>query len=1226
MEKNYNNDVLYVPPEERVSLSVQDLTVTIDTSSRLRLRRKDVEQGGGITVIDGLSFHLPEGKILAILGESGSGKTTLLNTLSQRTKIGGNFRCSGSFQFEATRPLKQSFSYLIQEDFFLPNLTVEETLRYAAALKVSSKFSAQQRNQLVDDVIRELDLSRLANDIVCDSFGNIKFSGGERRLLSLALQLLNKPSVIFLDEPTTGLDANNSQMMVSALRKLAYRYGITMVLTIHQPRVEILKKIDHFTILAKGGRAIYYGDVPASVDYFGKLGFAVPENVNLTDFLVDLSVGSEKEFLVENWKENQPSISGKEKPLVKLTRKRTVSFWREVYVLTHRTLKLSIRDTSSLITLHAGLALMAIVCGWIFYKPPHDLGGVRTITSQLYVMLEVLGFVPMMVEIVRLWDLDGKIFFREKNEGIVSVEGFIISRRLAKFWIEDFIISLIFSLITYFMWGLRVEGSPSYFLIYFANALLVHLCGIGCALLCFALGRDFATSGFYSNFFYQLQNSACGYFINARTMPVYVRWVKYIAYFWYSFGSITANQFTGWEGDCDGENCTELEGSFILDTLGYPEGWTATPIGILVCWFFGFLLLSWFVLKYNSKEVSVSKPRRSKIPVQQNLVDATPSNAGKVKADIRLSNVNLYTVPTPPDFGLFSILWRCVFPASNKNRKLEKHLLNDISINFKPCQVNAIMGPSGSGKTTLLNLIAGRLGFSSHSEGDILLNGHKLENLYKVCSYVMQHDSHIIPTLTVRETLMFQARLRVKDQSLVVYKVDSLIRKLKLSDCANIPIGNEFLKGISGGQRKRVSIAIQLLNDPQILLLDEPTSGLDSNTSEMLLSLLSDLASQEHKTIILTVHQPKYELFSQFGQVALMTRGGRLAFNGTPQKCASHFKSLNFTPAPLVNLADYLLDTVSQQFDEASSVAADRVSFIISSWNPSPEPITVSPLPPSNTHQRNGLAVVSILCHRQFVTWFRSFEVLTSRLLQVFGLCIVHGLFFSPLRNTYEGINNRLGLIQEILNLYYVGFINNISVYPMEREYFIADFEDNLYSSHSFLAAYTLAEIPFEIISGLVFSVFIVLVIGLPRTAAMFFTTFFASFIAINCGESIGILFNSLFTSLNVAVNSLANVLIIGIFMAGTMSINMPPFFQAWNWINPMKYAVGVMANLGFKNQSFECGQDCLLSTGDDVLTQYNLHANYSGYMGALAVCVVVYRLVGWLAVYVRFELGRRAR
>ena len=203
--------------------------------------------------------------------------------------------------------------------------------------------------------------------------------------------------------------------------------------------------------------------------------------------------------------------------------------------------------------------------------------------------------------------------------------------------------------------------------------------------------------------------------------------------------------------------------------------------------------------------------------------------------------------------------------------KSTKTLLDNVTASFQANKVNVIMGPSGSGKTTLLNYLSNRLSRNSKfiALGSIRLNGIQeisRDQLSKISAYVTQHDSSLIEQLTVRETLYYQAKLRLPlDQhKFIPTIINKLIRQTGLVDCADTLIGSEYVKGISGGEKRRVSIAIQLLSRPKVLFLDEPTSGLDSSTAETILTLLGELAKENNTTIILTIHQPSEQLFYKF--------------------------------------------------------------------------------------------------------------------------------------------------------------------------------------------------------------------------------------------------------------------------------------------------------------------------------------------------------------------------
>ncbi|CAJ0765089.1 7597_t:CDS:2, partial [Entrophospora sp. SA101] len=211
--------------------------------------------------------------------------------------------------------------------------------------------------------------------------------------------------------------------------------------------------------------------------------------------------------------------------------------------------------------------------------------------------------------------------------------------------------------------------------------------------------------------------------------------------------------------------------------------------------------------------------------------------------------------------------------SENGSHDLRRKIIENIHGRVNPGEILAIMGPSGCGKTTLLNLLGNRVN-SKNVEGTILMNGHKpTKDSKRFVSYCTQHDI-FFPQLTVRETFKALLRLpRIRSKRDKLKQVENVIQLLNLSKCSNTLIGNSGSGGISGGERKRVSIASELLTDPSIILLDEPTSGLDSSLALELTNILKTFALKHSKTIIMVIHQPSSQVFELLDKLLLMADG-----------------------------------------------------------------------------------------------------------------------------------------------------------------------------------------------------------------------------------------------------------------------------------------------------------------------------------------------------------------
>ena len=219
------------------------------------------------------------------------------------------------------------------------------------------------------------------------------------------------------------------------------------------------------------------------------------------------------------------------------------------------------------------------------------------------------------------------------------------------------------------------------------------------------------------------------------------------------------------------------------------------------------------------------------------------------------------------------------------------------------------MGPSGSGKSTLLNCILGNA--AGTVKGDIFINGEQSPRDFKVVAKLIPQEDVLLPSFTVRETMEYQAQLSMSSSIPWKHKlarIEAAMRSLSLLDCADTRIGDILNRGISGGQRKRTSIALELLSNPCCICVDEPTSGLDSKTAEDVVRILSDLVSgATPRTIITTIHQPSYRIFGLFDRVVFLSNDGRVAYNGSLDDLETYFNSLSYYVPPKENPADHYM-------------------------------------------------------------------------------------------------------------------------------------------------------------------------------------------------------------------------------------------------------------------------------------------------------------------------------
>lgn len=467
-------------------------------------------------ILDGIHAKIASGTLTAILGASGSGKTSLLNSISHRFSK-RQLQTSGTILYNGDDRLSSIRStYVMQHDVLLPTLTVRETLQYAAELRLPPQTSVEERHAIVEEVLLELGLKECADTRIGNS-DRKGCSGGEKRRTSLAVQLLANPSVLFLDEVTTGLDATTALQLVATLKQLA-RQGRTIVVTLHQPRSQMWDLFDNVLLLA-GGSLVYGGSKEACIPYFADLGHPLPEFTNPAEHIIDLAAIDTRstdaqaiseirvKLLKEAWKRASNDTEDEKTtinvpPRSELLRSNGSTFQHQVRVQTARTIKMAWRDPFGISGSLSEALVLGIITGWVFLNIDESLTGIRSRVGALYTAAVQQGFLILVFEIYRLAQ-EIPVFDQEHLEGVVSVSSFLVSRRLARLFIEDIPIPLVFSVIFYFMAGFRHVASQ--FFTFFALILLTHYLAVTLAMFCIAVSRNFASASMVANLVFTVQ-------------------------------------------------------------------------------------------------------------------------------------------------------------------------------------------------------------------------------------------------------------------------------------------------------------------------------------------------------------------------------------------------------------------------------------------------------------------------------------------------------------------------------------------------------------------------------------------------------------------------------------------------------------------------------------------------------------------------------------------------
>ncbi|XP_076990226.1 ATP-binding cassette sub-family G member 5 isoform X2 [Tamandua tetradactyla] len=434
-----------------------------------------------------------------------------------------------------------------------------------------------------------------------------------------------------------------------------------------------------------------------------------------------------------------------------------------------------------------------------------------------------------------------------------------------------------------------------------------------------------------------------------------------------------------------------------------------------------------------------------------------------------------------------------------------RQVLKDVSLYLESGQIMCILGSSGSGKTTLLDAVSGRLRRTGTLLGEVCLNGRALRrDQFQDCfSYVLQSDT-LLSNLTVRETLLYTARLAMRGGAPGFFqkKVEAVMAELSLSHVAHRLIGDDSCGGVSSGERRRVSIAAQLLQDPKVMLFDEPTTGLDCVTANQIVVLLAELARRD-RMVILTVHQPRSELFQVFDKIAILSNG-ELVFCGTPMEMLDFFNGCNYPCPEHSNPFDFYIDltSVDTQSKEREIETYKRVHLIVAAYKKSAiyhktleigertKHLKTLPMVPFKTKDSPGvLSKLGVLLRRVTKNLMRNKLAVTMRLLQnlLMGLFVIFYLLRVQDDVLKGAVQDRVGLLYQFVGAVpYTGMLNAVNLFPVLRAVSDQESQDGLYQKWQMLLAYVLHVLPFSIVAIMIFSSVSYWTLGLYPEAARF--------------------------------------------------------------------------------------------------------------------------------------------
>ncbi|XP_038061442.1 broad substrate specificity ATP-binding cassette transporter ABCG2-like isoform X2 [Patiria miniata] len=471
----------------------------------------------------------------------------------------------------------------------------------------------------------------------------------------------------------------------------------------------------------------------------------------------------------------------------------------------------------------------------------------------------------------------------------------------------------------------------------------------------------------------------------------------------------------------------------------------------------------------------------------------------------------------------------CEVDIKVKRKKTTKHILSDINGVFQP-GMNAILGPTGSGKTSLLDILARRKDPKGLT-GTVLVDGAPQPSNFKCVSGYVVQDDVVMGTLTVRENLTFSAALRLQDDishEERKERVEDVIMELGLTDCANTRIGTDFIRGVSGGERKRTNIGMELITRPTVLFLDEPTTGLDASTASAVMLVLKSL-SKRGRTVIFSIHQPRFSIYRLFDKLHLLSKG-ETVYHGPAEGALQYFESIGFQCEEHNNPPDFFLDVINGYFGAPSFEMPSRASALTDGkenhhaekstqvvLNEMDQPSLRSLYRQSDVHaemmreageiysvHRNGdedIAVPSIQYATSFITqlryvskrtlinFLRNPQLSVFQPLTVVFLAIILGLIYWQIDTSLNsGIQNRVGAFLFVTMNMVFGNMSAIEIFIKERVIFIHETASGYYRVSTFFFSKIVCDLlPMRFIPTFLFSLITYWMLGLKSTAGAYF-------------------------------------------------------------------------------------------------------------------------------------------
>ncbi|GMP94686.1 hypothetical protein CsSME_00044052 [Camellia sinensis var. sinensis] len=1151
-------------------------------------------------------------------------------------------------------------------------------------------LEGQEASVVTDYVLKILGLEVCADTLVGDEMLR-GISGGQKKRLTTGEMLVGPARALFMDEISTGLDSSTTYQIVNSIRHSIHILQGTAIISLLQPAPETYNLFDDL-ILLSDGQIVYQGPREGVLEFFESMGFKCPERKGVADFLQEVTSKKDQVQYWANKDEPHNFVTVKEfaeafqsfhvgrklgdelavtfdkaksHPAALTTKKYGINKKELLNACTSREYLLMKRNSFVFIFKMVQLIIMAFITMTVFLRtgmPRNNLDDGGIFMGALFFVLIMImfnGYSEITLSIMKL-----PVFYKQRDFLFFPAWAYSLPTWILKLPITVVEVG-IWVFLTYYVIGFDPDVGRffrQYFLLLCINAM-----SSGLFRFMGAIGRNIIVANTFGSFALLAVLVLGGFILSQDEVKKWWIWGYWVSPMMYGQNALAVNEFLGKSWRHIPPNSTETLGLQVLKARGLflEAHWYWIGVGVTVGYFFIFNFLFTLALAYLNpfgkpqailSEETLAERSASKKGGLTELTSKIKNSSGKgnevqrsVSSRSMSSRVGSITeadqkrergmvLPFEPLSITFDdIRYAVDMPQEMKDQGIPEErleLLKGVTGAFRPGVLTALMGVSGAGKTTLMDVLAGRK-TGGYVEGRITISGYpkKQETFARIAGYCEQTDIHS-PHVTVYESLQYSAWLRLPaevDHATRKMFVDEIMELVELTPLWEALIGLPGVNGLSTEQRKRLTVAVELVANPSIIFMDEPTSGLDARAAAIVMRTVRNTVDTG-RTVVCTIHQPSIDIFDSFDELLLLKRGGEEIYVGPLGRHSSHlityFEGINGISKIKdgYNPATWMLEVTSPAQESTLGINFAEVYRNSELYRRNKDLIKDYSVPapgwkelqfPTKYSQTFYTQCMACLWKQHWSYW-RNPSYNAVRLMFTTFIALMFGTIFWDLgskRERKQDFFNAMGSMYAAI--LFIGVQNATSVQPVvaiERTVFYRERAAGMYSALPYAFGQVVIEIPYVLVQTIIYGVIVYSMIGFDWTAAKFFWYLFFMYFTLLYFTFYGMMTTAVTPNEHIAaIVSSAFCLIWNIFSGFVIPKTRIPVWWRWYYyICPVSWTMyGLVASqFGDIKTRLDTGE-----TVEDFMKSYfGFRYDFVGYVAIIIVGIDV--LFGFIFAY----------